>query len=68
MSKCKFTRPAFLMRVLTGELTEEELEKVFPHNYPKMYCVYNILVIDTEPEYKSFGTSRISMSDVLMKR
>ena len=43
MSKCKFTRPAFLMRVLTGELTEEELEKVFPHNYPKMYCVYNIL-------------------------
>jgi len=32
------------------------------------YCVYNILVIDTEPEYKSFGTSRISMSDVLMKR
>lgn len=43
MAKCKFTRPAFLMRVLTGELTEEELGKVFPYNYPKMYCVYNIL-------------------------
>ena len=31
-----------------------------------VYFYYNILVIETEPEYKSFGTNLISISEVLI--
>lgn len=43
MEKCKITRPQFLMKLFAGEITEEELKRVLPNHYKRVYGCYTML-------------------------
>lgn len=43
MEKNKITRPQFLLKFLTGEITEDELKKILPDHYSRVYCCYTML-------------------------
>ena len=43
MEKRKITRPQFLLKFFTGEITEDEMKKILPNHYSKVYCCYTML-------------------------
>ncbi len=43
MQKKKITRPQFLIKLLSGEITEDSLKQVLPYHYKKVYGCYSIL-------------------------